>query len=102
MLVVDPLKRIPVTEILAYPWTNRGLPKYLLKTVADLAPPGVVGTIGSVIANTQDETVVDGLGKIDQAVVLELADAIGVVRFPHSISMYHMSDLDLFRTQMRS
>ncbi|KAF8340495.1 kinase-like domain-containing protein [Cantharellus anzutake] len=78
MLVVDPLKRITVPEILAYPWTNRGLPKYLLKTVADLAPPAVVGTISSVIAKTQDETIVEGLGKVDQPIILELADAIGV------------------------
>ncbi|KAF9510217.1 hypothetical protein BS47DRAFT_1384050 [Hydnum rufescens UP504] len=67
MLVVDPLKRITVPEILAHPWTHRGLPKYLTRAITALATPSL-----------GNEKVVDGLGKVDQAIVVELADAIGV------------------------
>jgi hypothetical protein len=78
MLVVDPLKRITVPEILAHPWTHRGLPKYLTRAITALATPSLVGTLSTLVTQG-NEKVVDGLGKVDQAIVVELADAIGVV-----------------------
>ena len=78
MLVVDPLKRITVPEILAHPWTHRGLPKYLTRTISALATPSLVGTLSSLVTQG-NEKVVDGLGKVDQLIIVELAGAIGAV-----------------------
>lgn len=65
MLVVDPIKRITVPEILAHPWVKRGMKTYMLDTTLQAAPT-LVGSISQVLQSMNQETVVEGLGVLDQ------------------------------------
>lgn len=73
MLAVDPVKRITVPEITQHPWFTPDLPRYLTPLPP---PPGpVLGTLSSLVtpANVLDFEIIDGLGRIEDDVVDELA-----------------------------
>lgn len=78
MLIVDPIKRITVPEILAHPWTRRGMKTYMLETTLQVAP-SMVGTVSHLLQTMNQEVVVDGLGVLDMGVVNELAHQLNVV-----------------------
>lgn len=74
MLAVDPVKRITVHEITQHPFFTTDLPRYL----APLPPPPgpVLGTLTSLVsspAKPMDFEIVEGLGRIDEGIVADLA-----------------------------
>ncbi|EIW87421.1 snf 1 [Coniophora puteana RWD-64-598 SS2] len=72
MLAVDPVKRITVPEITQHPFYTTDLPRYL----TPLPPPsGVLGTLSSLVvpSKTLDFEIIEGLGRIEEDVVDELA-----------------------------
>ena len=73
MLAVDPVKRITVPDIIRHPFFTTDLPQYL----APLPPrPGpVLGTLSSLVspAKALDFEIIEGLGRIEEDVVEDLA-----------------------------
>ena len=73
MLAVDPVKRITVPEILQHPFFTTDLPRYL----QPLPPkPTVLPTLSSLVTppvKALDFEIIDGLGRIEEDVVDELA-----------------------------
>ncbi|KAH9977846.1 kinase-like domain-containing protein [Lactifluus volemus] len=73
MLAVDPVKRITVPEIIQHPFFQVDLPSYLQPLPP---PPGpVLGTLAALVtpAKAIDFEIIDGLGRIEEDVVEELA-----------------------------
>ncbi|KAF8837621.1 Pkinase-domain-containing protein [Paxillus ammoniavirescens] len=73
MLAVDPVKRITVPEITQHPFFTTDLPRYLTPLPP---PPGpVLGTLSSLVtpAKVLDFEIIEGLGRIEEDVVDELA-----------------------------
>jgi carbon catabolite-derepressing protein kinase len=73
MLAVDPVKRITVPEIIQHPFFQVDLPGYLQPLPP---PPGpVLGTLAALVtpAKAIDFEIIDGLGRIEEDVVEELA-----------------------------
>ncbi|KAF9225155.1 Pkinase-domain-containing protein [Gyrodon lividus] len=73
MLAVDPVKRITVPEITQHPFFRTDLPRYLTPLPP---PPGpVLGTLSSLVtpAKVLDFEIIEGLGRIEEDVVDELA-----------------------------
>jgi carbon catabolite-derepressing protein kinase len=73
MLIVDPVKRITVPEIIQHPFFQVDLPRYLQPLPP---PPGpVLGTLSSLVTpgKALDFEIIDGLGRIEEDVVDELA-----------------------------
>ncbi|KAI0065917.1 snf 1 [Artomyces pyxidatus] len=73
MLAVDPVKRITVPEIIQHPFFTVDLPRYLQPLPP---PPGpVLGTLSSLVTpgKTLDFEIIEGLGRIEEDVVEELA-----------------------------
>lgn len=72
MLVVDPVKRITVPEIIQHPFFTKDLPRYL----TPLPPPRgpVLGTLASLVKPPKqlDFEIIEGLGRIEEDVVDEL------------------------------
>lgn len=79
MLVVDPIKRITVPEILAHPWTRRGMKTYMIDTTLQAAP-GMVGTVSHLLQTMKQEVIVSGLGAVNMDIVDQLASQLNVVR----------------------
>jgi len=79
MLVVDPIKRITVPEILAHPWTRRGMKTYMIDTTLQVAP-GMVGTVSHLLQTMTQEVIVDGIGAANIEIVNQLANDLHVVR----------------------
>ena len=81
MLVVDPVKRITIPEITQHPFFLHKLPRYLTPLPP---PPGpVLGTLAGLTAPSKplDFEIIEGLGKIEEDVVEELAKRLdGVER----------------------
>ena len=79
MLTVDPVKRISVPDITQHPFFTTNLPKYLIPLPP---PPGpVLGTLTSLVTQpkTLDFEVIEGLGRIEENIVDDLASRmIGV------------------------
>jgi len=74
MLAVDPLKRITIPDIVAHPFFTTELPRYLSPLPP---PPGpVLGSLSSLVAPPRvlDFEIIEGLGKIEEDVVEELAN----------------------------
>jgi carbon catabolite-derepressing protein kinase len=72
MLVVDPVKRITVAEIIQHPFFTKDLPRYL----TPLPPPrSVLGTLSSLVKPPKqlDFEIIEGLGRIEEDVIDELA-----------------------------
>jgi carbon catabolite-derepressing protein kinase len=73
MLAVDPVKRITVPEIIQHPFFQVDLLRYLQPLPP---PPGpVLGTLSALVTpgKTLDFEIIDGLGRIEEDVVEELA-----------------------------
>ena len=73
MLIVDPVKRITIPEIIQHPFFQVDLPRYLQPLPP---PPGpVLGTLSALVtpAKAIDFEIIDGLGRIEEDVVAELA-----------------------------
>jgi carbon catabolite-derepressing protein kinase len=73
MLAVDPVKRITVPEIIQHPFFQVDLLPYLQPLPP---PPGpVLGTLSALVtpAKAIDFEIIDGLGRIEEDVVEELA-----------------------------
>ncbi|KAH9062763.1 CAMK/CAMKL/AMPK protein kinase [Lactarius vividus] len=73
MLAVDPVKRTTVPEIIQHPFFQVDLPRYLQPLPP---PPGpVLGTLSSLVTpgKALDFEIIDGLGRIEDDVVEELA-----------------------------
>lgn len=79
MLVVDPIKRITVPDIVQHPFFKTELPRYLSPLPP---PPGpVLGTLSSLVTAPKqlDFELIEGLGRVEEDVVEELANKmIGV------------------------
>ncbi|PPQ89977.1 hypothetical protein CVT25_009617 [Psilocybe cyanescens] len=76
MLAVDPVKRITIPEITQHPFFTTDLPRYLTPLPP---PPGpVLGTLSSLVTPPKqlDFEIIEGLGKIEEDVVEELADSM--------------------------
>ncbi|TDL26419.1 snf 1 [Rickenella mellea] len=74
MLHIDPTKRLTVSEVMTHPWFTPGLARYLTPLPP---PPGpVLGTLSSLVAPPQelDFEVIEGLGRMEEDAVKELAD----------------------------
>lgn len=73
MLHVDPVKRLTIADIMQHPWFTVKLPRYLTPLPP---PPGpVLGTLTSLVApvNQIDFEYIEGLGRIEEDVVDDLA-----------------------------
>jgi carbon catabolite-derepressing protein kinase len=73
MLIVDPVKRITVPEIIQHPFFQVDLPRYLQPLPP---PPGpVLGTLSALVTpgKALDFEMIEGLGRIEDDVVEELA-----------------------------
>ncbi|KAM6498911.1 Protein kinase-like domain containing protein [Amanita muscaria] len=78
MLVVDPVKRITIPEITKHAFFTTGLPRYL----TPLPNPGpLLGTLSSLVAPPKalDYEIIDGLGRIEEDVVEEIANRLSGV-----------------------
>ncbi|KAL5533586.1 hypothetical protein ACEPAG_46 [Sanghuangporus baumii] len=76
MLHVDPVKRLTISEIMVHPWFTPDLPRYLTPLPP---PPGpVLGTLSSLVAppNQLDFEIIEGLGRMEEDVVEELAERL--------------------------
>lgn len=74
MLHVDPVKRMTIPQVMSHPWFTPGLARYLMPLPP---PPGpVLGTLTSLVAPPKalDYEVIEGLGRIEEDVVQELAE----------------------------
>jgi carbon catabolite-derepressing protein kinase len=73
MLAVDPVKRITIPDITQHPFFVTDLPRYLTPLPP---PPGpVLGTLSSLVTPPKvlDFEIIDGLGRIEEDIVDELA-----------------------------
>lgn len=83
MLVVDPMKRLTVQDLLNHRWTNEGLPPYLSRMKAQLNPGRHPDTLASLLDASASENGpdwIEDIGHLDMAVLDELAGNIGVDR----------------------
>ncbi|KAG8996104.1 Protein kinase [Tulasnella sp. JGI-2019a] len=78
MLAVDPVKRLTVPEILALPWFNVDLPAYL--RAAPPAGPSLTTLSSLVSSKNQSARDLTLSKRVDQLVVDELANSLGVPR----------------------
>ncbi|KDR86014.1 hypothetical protein GALMADRAFT_205245 [Galerina marginata CBS 339.88] len=79
MLAVDPVKRITIPEITQHPFFTTDLPRYLTPLPP---PPGpVLGTLSSLVTPPKqlDFEIIEGLGRIEEDVVEELANSMAGV-----------------------
>ncbi|KAI0095181.1 snf 1 [Irpex rosettiformis] len=72
MLAVDPVKRITVPEILQHPFFTIDLPRYLQPLPP---PPAILGPLSTLVSPPRalDFEIIDGLGRIEEDVVDDLA-----------------------------
>lgn len=75
MLAVDPVKRITVPQILEHPYFTTDLPRYLSPLPP---PPGPIIGMSTLVtpAKPLDFEIIDGLGRIEEDVVDELASKL--------------------------
>lgn len=73
MLTVDPTQRIKIPEITRHPFYTTDLPRYL--TPLPPQPGPVLGTLSALVTppNVLDFEIIEGLGKIEEDIVDELA-----------------------------
>ncbi|KAH9950975.1 snf 1 [Amylocystis lapponica] len=73
MLAVDPVKRITIPEILQHPFFTTDLPRYL--SPMPPRPGPVLGTLSALVTPPKalDFEIIEGLGRIEEDVVDELA-----------------------------
>jgi carbon catabolite-derepressing protein kinase len=74
MLVVDPVKRITIPEILQHPFFTKDLPRYL--SPIPIAPEPVSLTALVAPPKQLDFEIIEGLGKIEEDVIEQLASRL--------------------------
>lgn len=74
MLVVDPVKRTTIPEILQHPFFTKDLPRYL--SPLPIAPEPVSLTALVAPPKQLDFEIIEGLGKIEEEVVEELSSRL--------------------------
>lgn len=91
MLAVDPVKRITVPEIMETTFFKTDLPLYLSPLPP---PPGpVLGTLSSLVSSKQlDYEYIEGLGRIEEDIVQQLADSIEDVSVEQVWEALHAED----------
>jgi carbon catabolite-derepressing protein kinase len=74
MLVVDPVKRMTIEEVVQHPYYTKDLPRYL--TPLPTTRSAVLGTLQNLAAAPKplDFEIIDGLGRIEEEVIDELAE----------------------------
>lgn len=81
MLVVDPMKRLSIQDLLEHRWTNVDLPEYLKVTQDQLNPGRRPDTLTSLLdasASANGPDWIEGIGLLDYAVLDELATSLNV------------------------
>jgi hypothetical protein len=81
MLVVDPMKRLTVQDLLVYRWTNESLPEYLSHMKSQLNPgrrPDTLTSLLSASASENGPDYIEDIGHLDMAVLDELSKSLGV------------------------
>ncbi|KAK7456405.1 Protein kinase [Stygiomarasmius scandens] len=82
MLAVDPVKRITIPEIIAHPFFQQDLPRYLQPLPPKPGP--VLGTLSSLVSppvHPMNFEVIEGLGRVEDDVVDDLATRmVGVTK----------------------
>lgn len=82
MLIVDPMKRLTVQDLLVHRWTNEKLPDYLGRMKSQLNPGRRPDTLTSLLDASASENgpdYVQDIGHLDMAVVEELSTSVGVL-----------------------
>ncbi|KAF8311847.1 hypothetical protein DL93DRAFT_2082774 [Clavulina sp. PMI_390] len=81
MLVVDPMKRLTVQDLLQHRWVNESLPPYLARMKSQLNPARNPDTLTGLLDATADETGPDwiaDIGHLDNAILRELEESLEV------------------------
>lgn len=81
MLVVDPMKRLTVQDLLNHRWTNEGLPPYLSRMKAQLNPGRHPDTLTSLLdasASANGPDWIEDIGHLDSGILEELSTNLGV------------------------
>jgi len=81
MLVVDPMKRLTVQDLLMHRWTNENLPEYLNHMKSQLNPgrrPDTLTSLLSASASENGPDYIEDIGHLDMAVLDELSKSLGV------------------------
>lgn len=80
MLVVDPMKRLTILEILNHRWTNTNLPAYLQRMKSQLNPGRAPDTLTSILDASAlgrgPNYIGEDIGTLDRAVFEELIDSL--------------------------
>ncbi|KAF4611990.1 hypothetical protein D9613_004447 [Agrocybe pediades] len=94
MLVVDPLKRITVPEIIKHPFFTTNLPRSRYLTPLPPPPGPVLGTLSALVGPPKqlDFEMIDGLGKIEEDVVEKLAELMDGVTVDAVWACLRMND----------
>jgi carbon catabolite-derepressing protein kinase len=79
MLAVDPVKRVTIEEVVQHPFYTKELPRYL--TPLPTRGTAVLGTLQSLALPPKqlDFEIIEGLGKIEEEVIDELAERMAGV-----------------------
>lgn len=82
MLVVDPMKRLTVQDLLMHRWTNDSLPEYMKRMKTQLNPQRSLDTLTSLLDASASETYspdyIEDVGILDYEILQELATGLGV------------------------
>jgi carbon catabolite-derepressing protein kinase len=78
MLAVDPVKRISVSNIIQSPFFKQDLPRYLSPFSVPSVP--FLGQLSNLASSEKflDFEMIDGLGRMEESVVVQLAGVLGV------------------------
>jgi carbon catabolite-derepressing protein kinase len=77
MLVVDPVRRITIPEILQHPFFTKDLPRYLSPFPIAQEPVSLSALVAP--PKQLDFEIIEGLGKIEEGIVEELASRLAGV-----------------------
>ena len=82
MLAVDPVKRLSVPQIIAHSWTNTNRPPYLRVMQRQLDGTTPIDSLSSLLVSNpsveDDDDFVPELGVLDEVILGELAEKLGV------------------------
>lgn len=74
MLVVDPVKRITIPEILQHPFFTKDLPRYLSPIPIAAEPVPITALMAP--PKQLDFEIIEGLGKIEESIVEDLSSRL--------------------------
>lgn len=81
MLVVDPMKRLTVQDLLMHRWTNENLPEYMKRMKTQLNPQRSLDTLTSLLdasASENSPDYIEDVGILDYEILQELAGNLAV------------------------